>query len=95
MAKIKPLQDKILLKIEEKKDSEKEEIVGGIIIPKKDEDKSIKYGIVEEISPELKDVSICVGDKVLYSKYSGTEIEIDNKEYLLISYKDIQAKIEF
>ena len=92
MAKVKPLQDKILLKKVESRTSEEEVVEGGIILPSDEE--PIKYGEVIAISEELKNVKLKVGDKVLYSEYGGKDIKVDNDEFLLISYKDISAIIE-
>ena len=92
MAKIKPLQDKILLKKVESEASKEEVIKGGIILPS--EEKPIKYGEVIDISDELLNIKLKVGDKVLYSEYGGKDIKVDDDEFLLISYKDISAIIE-
>jgi chaperonin GroES len=92
MAKIKPLQDKILLKKVESKTSKEEVVKGGIILPI--EEKPIKYGEVVDISEELSNVKLKIGDKVLYSEYGGKDIKIDEDDFLLISYKDISAIIE-
>ncbi len=92
MTKIKPLQDKILLKKLEFKDSKEEVLKGGIILP--NEEKPIKYGEVIEISSELENFKIKIGDKVLYSEYGGKDLKINEEEYLLISYKDISGIIE-
>ncbi len=92
MAKIKPLQDKILLKKVESKASKEEVVKGGIIMPS--EEKPIKYGEVVDISEELPNTKLKVGDKVLYSEYGGKDIKVDDDEFLLISYKDISAIIE-
>jgi len=92
MIKIVPLQDKVLLKkIEEKP---KEEVVkGGIIIPS--DGKAIIYGEVVDISKEIKDPKIKVGDKVIFLEYSGKDFEMNEDKYVLISYKEISGIIEF
>ena len=92
MVKIIPLQDKVLLKKVEEKP--KEEVVkGGIIIPS--DDKAIVYGEVIDISKDIKDPKIKVGDKVIFSEYAGKDFEIDEEKYVLISYKEISGIIEF
>ena len=58
------------------------------------EEKPIKYGEVVDISEELPNTKLKVGDKVLYSEYGGKDIKVDDDEFLLISYKDISAIIE-
>lgn len=92
MVKIKPLQDKVLLK-KVKNEASKEEVVsGGIILPS--DEKPINYAEVIEISSQIKDSPVKVGDKVLYSEYSGKNINIKDDEFILISVKEISAIIE-
>jgi chaperonin GroES len=95
-AKVRPLQDRVLVQPIAEKDVRK----GGIIIPDSAKEKPIE-GRVKAVGagkiredgvrtpPDLK-----VGDKVLYGKYAGTEIRIDDEEYLLMREDDILAVIE-
>ena len=83
--KIKPLGDRIIVKA-----LEKEETVGGIIIPDTAKEKP-QEGKVEAVGPgKLNDsgsnipMNVKVGDSVLYGKYSGTEIKLDGEEYLIM-----------
>ena len=92
MDKIKPLQDKVLLKKVESSPSREEVVKGGIILPK--EEKPIVYGEVIRVSSELESTSINEGDNVLFSEFGGKEISIEDETYILISYKDITAKVE-
>jgi chaperonin GroES len=92
MVKLIPLQYRVLLKVEEKKSSE-EVVKGGIIIPQDDKE-SLKYGVVIDISKDIKEPLIKIGDKVLYSEYAGKQVKIDDNEFLLIEYKDIIGKFE-
>ena len=93
---IKPLGDRILVKPVE----EEEEKVGGIIIPdtakeKPQEGKVIAVGLGKILeNGERQAVSVAVGDKILYGKYSSTEIKYDGEEYLIMREDDILAKIE-
>ena len=93
---IKPLGDRILVKPIE----EEEEKVGGIIIPdtakeKPQEGKVIAVGLGKILeNGERQAVSVAVGDKILYGKYSSTEIKYDGEEYLIMREDDILAKIE-
>ncbi|MGQ9864137.1 MAG: co-chaperone GroES [Bacteroidia bacterium] len=85
---IKPLADRVVvepLPAEEK-------TVGGIIIPDTAKEKPQK-GTVVAVGPGKKDepVTVQVGQKVLYSKYAGTEITVDGKEYLIMRESDIYA----
>ena len=89
--KVRPLHDRILLKRIEEKDS----IKGGIIIPDTAKEKpqeglviAVGNGKILEngtkISLEVKD-----GDRVLFGKYSGTEIKVDGDEYLIVREDDV------
>jgi len=92
---LKPLGDRVLVKIGEKE----EKTSGGIFLPDTAREKS-QVGEVaavgsgtrndkgERIAPE-----VAVGDKVMYSKYSGTEIKLGGVDYLLLTERDILAKV--
>jgi len=93
--KIKPLGDRILIK----PSPAEEKTTSGIIIPDTAKEKPMQGEVVaigkgrisddgKAIEPELK-----VGDKVLYGKYSGTEVTIDGEEYLIMRESDIYAII--
>ena len=94
--KVKPLNDRVLvLRI-----GEEEKTSGGIIIPdtakeKPQEGKVIAVG-PGKINEEGKKLALDVkaGDKVLFGKYSGTEIKIDGVEHLIMREDDILAIIE-
>jgi chaperonin GroES len=93
---IKPLGDRIVIKSLE----EKEEKVGGIIIPDTAKEKPSEGEIVAVGPGKMLDngtvqpVSVAVGDKVLYGKYAGTEIKFGGVEYLIVREDDILAKLE-
>lgn len=87
---IRPLGDRVVVepvKAEEKTTS-------GIIIPDTAKEKPIQ-GTVVAVSDgdEENKLTVKVGDTVLYGKYAGTEIGIDNNDYLIMSEKDILAVI--
>jgi chaperonin GroES len=93
---IKPLGDRILVKPIEKSD----EKIGGIIIPDSAKEKP-QEGEVIAVGPgrmletgERQPISVAVGNKVLYGKYSPTEIKYNNEEYLIIREDDILAVLE-
>ncbi|MBI9067676.1 MAG: co-chaperone GroES [Salinivirgaceae bacterium] len=67
-----------------------EKTAGGIYIPDSAKDAPL-HGEVVLVGTALKDQNVEVkeGDKVMYGKYSGTQLEIDNEKYLLISQIDI------
>jgi len=87
--KVKPLGERLLIKpiIEEKKTA------GGIVLPDAAKEKPMKAEIVE-VGKLSEDCTLKVGDKVIYNKYSGTEIKIDEEDYIIIDVNDILAKIE-
>lgn len=85
---IKPLADRVLIapaKAEEK-------TVGGIIIPNTAKEKPLQ-GEVLAVGNGTKDEEMVLkkGDTVLYGKYSGTEIELDNEKYLIMRQSDVLA----
>ena len=87
---IKPLADRVIVEpaAAEQKTS------GGIIIPDTAKEKPQK-GTVLAVGPGKKDepVTLKVGDKVLYGKYSGTEVSVDGKDLLIMRESDIYAVI--
>jgi len=91
-----PLGDRIVVKSLE----EEEEKIGGIIIPDTAKEKPSE-GEVVAVGPgkllesgERQAVSVAIGDKILYGKYSGTEIKYGGEEYLIVREDDILAKLE-
>ena len=86
--KIKPLADRVLIKPEEAVDK----TASGIIIPDSAKEKPQK-GTVVAAGPGTKDekMEVKVGDTVLYGKYSGTELDLDGKDYLIMKQSDILA----
>jgi len=87
---IKPLADRVL--IEPSRAEEKTS--GGLIIPDTAKEKPQK-GTVVAVGPGLPDqkLTLKVGDNVLYGKYSGTEIEFEGTQYLIMKESDIYACI--
>jgi len=98
MAKIKiqPLGDRVLVKQAE----EKEQIKGGIIIPDSAKEKSQEAEVVAVGSGRLTEdgkrasFEVKVGDKVLISKYGGTEVSINDEKFTLLREDDIVAIIK-
>ncbi len=89
--KFKPLSDRILVK----RLKEEEEKKGGIIIPDTAKEKP-QRGEVIEVGPGRLDekgkrvpMEVKKGDKIVFSKYSGTDIKMRNEEYLIIREDDI------
>lgn len=93
--KIRPLQDRVIIKrMEEERTSS-----GGIVIPDSAAEKPIK-GKVIAVGPgkildngERRPVDLKVGDTVLFGKYSGTEVKMNDEEYLVMREDDIMGVI--
>lgn len=87
---VRPLADRVMVKPAEAETK----TAAGIIIPDTAKEKPMK-GEVVAIGPGKKDepMTVKVGDKVLYGKYSGTEINVDSEEYLIMRESDIYAII--
>ena len=87
---VKPLADRVLVEPA----AAEQKTAGGIIIPDTAKEKPQK-GIVVAIGNGKKDepLTVKVGDQVLYGKYSGTEINFDGKDYLIMRESDILAVI--
>ena len=94
--KIRPLQDRIIVKRLESEEKTK----GGIIIPDSAQEKPMEGKVIavgkgklndsgERIAPDVK-----AGDIVLFSKYAGTEVKIDSEEHLIMREDDILGVIE-
>ena len=89
--KIKPLHDRILVKRLE----EEEKTKGGIIIPDSAKEKPMEGEIIAvgagKVGDDGKRISldVKVGDRVLYSKYGGTEVKIEGLEHLIMREEDV------
>ena len=94
--KLKPLDDRVVIEVKEEM---AEKNVGGIIIPDSAKEKP-QEAIIKAVGPgRLVDgnrvpLEVKNGETVLISKYGGTEIKYDDKEYILIREDDILAVIE-
>lgn len=92
---VKPLADRVVVKPLEELETKK----GGIIIPDTAKEKPMQGQIIEvgpgRVSDDGKTVNMQVkkGDRVLYGKYTGTEVSIDTEEYLIMRESDIFAII--
>lgn len=93
---LKPLADRVVLKPDEE---QAQKSPGGIFIPDTAKEKP-QQGTVVAAGPgrvsdegKLVPMTVAVGDKVIYSKYSGTEYTQDGVEYLIVRESDILAKI--
>jgi len=93
--KIKPLGSRVLLKEVETQETTK----SGIVLPSNAKEKPYIAEVIEVGPGEFKDgneikIQVKKGDKVLYSKYSGSEIKLDDQKYLIVKQDDILAIIE-
>ena len=94
--KIHPLGDRVLVKAVEEKEVKK----GGIIIPDSAKEKPMESEVVALGTGKTDDngkkvpFEVSVGDRILTSKYGGTEIKIDGQEYKILSTDDILAVIK-
>jgi chaperonin GroES len=96
MKKFKPLQDRILVKRLEEKEIKK----GGIIIPDSVKEKPQEAEVVA-VGPgkvtrngKLQPMSVKVGDKILFGKYSGNEVKLDDEEYLIMREEDVLGVLQ-
>jgi chaperonin GroES len=94
--KIKPLYDRILVKRLEEQDK----TAGGLYIPDSAKEKPLEAlvvavgaGKVQE-NGTLRKLEVKAGDKILFSKYSGSDIKIDGAEHLILREDDVLAVIE-
>ena len=94
--KIRPLHDRVIVKrIEEEKKS-----AGGIVIPdtaaeKPDQGEVIAVGkgkILED--GQVRPLDVKIGDKILFGKYSGTEVRVEGEELVVMREEDVMAVIE-
>lgn len=94
--KIRPLQDRVIVK----RVAEEERTKGGILIPDTAKEKPMEGEVIAvgngkilengtKITPEVK-----AGDRILFGKYSGTEVKIDGVEHLILREDDILGVVE-
>lgn len=88
---IKPLQDRLVVKMAEPE----EKTQSGIILTGSAKEKP-EVAEVIEVGPGKKDVEMSVkkGDKVLMSKYSGTNVKLDGEEYIILKMEDVLAIVD-
>ncbi|MGI6697600.1 MAG: co-chaperone GroES [Clostridiales bacterium] len=92
---IKPLGDRVVVRVLEKEETTK----SGIVLPeaakeKPQEGEVLAVGSGELIEGKRIPLEVKVGDRVIYSKYAGTEVKMDDQEYLILRQSDILAIIE-
>ncbi|MBT3273074.1 MAG: co-chaperone GroES [Spirochaetales bacterium] len=87
--KIKPLGDRVLVKMEEVE----EKTAGGIFIPQTAQEKT-QAGSVVAVGDDKDVIKVKKGDRIMYDKYAGTTVSIEGKDHLLMKMDDILAIIE-
>ncbi len=85
--KFKPLKDRVFVSYAE----EEEKTKGGLYVPDTAKEKPQK-GKVEAVGSEVKEIK--VGDAVLFDKYSGSKVKMEDKEYLIIKEEDVLGIVE-
>ena len=88
---IRPLADNVVIKAVEVEETTK----SGIVLTAAGKEKP-QIAEVVAVGPGTKDVAmeLSVGDKVVISKYAGTEIKLDSEEYIILNQSDVLAKIQ-
>ena len=93
--KLKPLADRVVLK----QNAAEERTASGILLTSGSQEKPEMYEVVE-VGPggmvDGKEVAMQVkpGDRVVYSKYAGTEVKLDNEEFVILKQNDILAIVK-
>ena len=93
--KLQPLADRIVVKVLEAEEVTK----GGIVLPDTAKEKPQQAEVIEVGKGKISDGKVIApevkkGDKVLFGKYSGTEVTIEGKEYLILKEEDILAIVK-
>ncbi|WP_026369695.1 co-chaperone GroES [Kallotenue papyrolyticum] len=95
--RIRPLADRVVVKPQEREEKTK----AGIYLPDTASKEKPQEGIVMAVGEGRLDdngkripVSVKAGDRVLFAKYAGTEIKLDDEEYLILAEKDILAVVQ-
>ena len=93
--KIKPLGDRVVIKMLESEETTK----SGIVLPGAAKEKPqlaevVAVGPGGNVDGKEVKMEVAVGDRVLMSKYAGTEVKLDSVEYIILRQSDILAKVE-
>ena len=91
MSKLVPLGDKVVLKQLEAEET----TTSGIVLPGQNKEKPQQAKVIA-VGPGTEEVKMEVkkGDEVIYSKYSGTEVKIEDEEYIIVKQSDILAIVK-
>jgi chaperonin GroES len=95
--RIRPLADRVVIKPQEREEKTK----GGLFLPDTASKEKPQEGLVMAVGEGRLDdsgkrvpVSVQNGDRVLFAKYAGTEIKLDDEDYLILAEKDILAVVQ-
>ena len=88
---LKPLKDRVVIQMVE----QEEKTAGGLFLPTVAQEK-LQFAIVLAVSEftEEKDRQVQVGDRVVFEKYTGTEVKLDGQEYIIVKEQDIIAIVQ-
>lgn len=82
---VKPLGERVLLEVPQAKE---EKTQSGLYVPETVKEKPLEATVVA-VGSKVEDVK--AGDKVIYSKFAGTEVKVDDKQYLIVEINDVLA----
>ena len=91
--KLSPLGDRVVLKQLEAEETTK----SGIVLPGNAQEKPQQAEVIAVggvVDGKEVEMQVAVGDKVIYSKYAGTEVKLGDEEYIVVRQNDIVAKVE-
>jgi len=89
-SKITPLGDNVLVKMKKQEKKTK----SGIVLPDTADDEKPQIGEVVSVGDDEKKIKVKAGQNIIFAKYTGTEIKLDNEEYLILKSEDILAVVE-
>ena len=92
---LKPLEDRVVLQHQKAEEKTK----SGIILPDSAKEKPqeaivVAVGPSKEVDGKRKEMQVKVGDKVIYSQYSGTDVKLGDEEYVIVKQSEIMAIVE-
>lgn len=91
---IRPLSDKVLIKMQEKEETTKSGIILTATKEKPQVAEVLEVGPGRIIDGEREEMNVKKGDKVILNKYAGTEVKYDGVDYIIVSQSDILAVVE-
>lgn len=88
-SKINPLGDNVLVKVQKQEKKTK----SGLVLPDTTDEKP-QIGEVVAVGDDNEKIKVKVGQNIIFAKYTGTEIKLDNEEYLILKSEDVLAIVE-